>query len=399
MSNQMILFLKTKLPVILAALLLIPIYSLPIWWVSLTAPNYPPEAFPDGVKIHFHMTGVFNGCEAVEKAELTQDDEGLDCVHEMDTINHYVGMYPIASGAPIEQSFSFFLLMLLGVMLLSSLLDDPNKRTIALSTGFSIIAVWLLLALYLPNGLKFHSAEYLSGRVSALGQQGDDDADDGPLSAGEALIASLKASLVSSGVEVEEEEPEESEPDSQKEKDIAFLKDSFENTQTRLAIDEEWKGNGMQLLSWHYRTSLARYFNDPSIINPKVRTMTTAGNMVVVLIILVMIVFIVGARKTNGLFHKLLVLIPLTLPGLFVLIYSTWLGWYGHRMNDMGAFTLKPFMPTVFGQGKVAQFTTNSYPHIGFFLMLFMTAILVYSILAARNPESDDELENTEDSE
>jgi len=71
--------------------LLVVIYFVPVWWVSLTAPNYPPEAFPDGVRIHFHMNGVFNGCKKVDSAEITED-EALDCVHEMDTINHYVGM-------------------------------------------------------------------------------------------------------------------------------------------------------------------------------------------------------------------------------------------------------------------------------------------------------------------
>lgn len=62
------------------------IFYSPIWWVSLTAPNYPEEAFPDGVRIHFHMNGVFNGCQKVNKAEI-QEDVALDCVHEMDTIN------------------------------------------------------------------------------------------------------------------------------------------------------------------------------------------------------------------------------------------------------------------------------------------------------------------------
>jgi ABC-type enterobactin transport system permease subunit len=27
----------------------------PIWWVSLTAPNYPKDAFPDGIRIHFPL--------------------------------------------------------------------------------------------------------------------------------------------------------------------------------------------------------------------------------------------------------------------------------------------------------------------------------------------------------
>ena len=37
---------------ILAAIgLLTVIYFMPVWWVALTAPNYPVEAFPDGVRI------------------------------------------------------------------------------------------------------------------------------------------------------------------------------------------------------------------------------------------------------------------------------------------------------------------------------------------------------------
>ena len=100
---------------VLAAIgILVAIYFAPIWWVSLTAPNYPEEAFPDGIRIHFHMNGVFNGCEKVENIEITED-EAIDCVHEMDTINHYVGMYPIAAGGVIERAFSPFLMSMLGV--------------------------------------------------------------------------------------------------------------------------------------------------------------------------------------------------------------------------------------------------------------------------------------------
>ncbi|NCC27719.1 MAG: hypothetical protein EOM22_06075, partial [Gammaproteobacteria bacterium] len=42
---------------LIGLILLGAIYFVPIWWVSLTAPNYPPESFPDGVRIHFHMNG------------------------------------------------------------------------------------------------------------------------------------------------------------------------------------------------------------------------------------------------------------------------------------------------------------------------------------------------------
>jgi hypothetical protein len=69
----------------------------------------------------------------------------------------------------------------------------------------------------------------------------------------------------------------------------------------------------------------------------------------------------------------------------FIIDYSAWLWWYGHNLNEMGAFTVKPFMPTVFGDGKVAQFTTHSYPTIGFGLMLAMSAVLAVALLMRRN--------------
>jgi hypothetical protein len=69
----------------------------------------------------------------------------------------------------------------------------------------------------------------------------------------------------------------------------------------------------------------------------------------------------------------------LILPVGFVVDYSAWLYWFGHNMQNFGAFTIKPFMPTVFGDGKVAQFTTHSYPTIGFFILI---VIAVFSLLA-----------------
>jgi hypothetical protein len=50
----------------------------------------------------------------------------------------------------------------------------------------------------------------------------------------------------------------------------------------------------------------------------------------------------------------------------------------------MGAFTVKPFMPTVFGDGKVAQFTTHSYPSIGFGLMLLASLLTGLAALIRR---------------
>ncbi len=169
----------------------IGVASMPIWAVSLEAPNYPKDAFPEGIPVFFHFDG-FSGE-----------------VHEMNTINHYVGMDPMWVGGTIERE----------------------------------IGIYALLALSLA---------------------------------------------------------------------IIFF----------IAYDKK----------------IFSYF----------------------------------------------MLVPSVLPLLFVADYSYWLYWFGHNLHDWGAFKIKPFMPTVFGDGKIAQFTTHSYPTIGFYLLL---AIALFSILAyfARN--------------
>jgi hypothetical membrane protein len=378
--------LKTKLPVLLALLLLLPIYVLPVWWVSLTAPNYPKESFPDGVKIHFHLNGVFNGCQLVEKAEIRQE-EALDCVHEMDTINHYVGMYPIAAGAPIEVSISIFLVTMVAVMLLGWTVEDPRRRTWLLAGGFALVALWMALALYLPGGLKLHNGDYLNGRVVALGH-GDDAEEPAPAQVDSAqdMIARLKAALSEDKTPAPEPAPGSALPAdaSRKQRDIAALEQAFRHNQTKLQIDEEWRGTGLQLLAWHYRSSLARWFNDPARINPMVRGMSLAVTVVFVVLLGLMVLLVAASRRRDSLFHRLLLLVPVGLPLFFVGIFAAWLHWYGHNMNEMGAFTLKAFMPTVFGQGKVAQFTTNSYPHVGFYLMLLFAGLLLFAFVSDR---------------
>jgi len=92
----------------------------PMWWVSLKAPNYPEHTFPYGVRIHMHWTAVRNGCPAEERAEVS-DEEGLDCVEEMNTINHYIGMEPIERGARIEFAAAPYLFCAFGAALVVAL--------------------------------------------------------------------------------------------------------------------------------------------------------------------------------------------------------------------------------------------------------------------------------------
>jgi len=164
----------------------ISVATMPIWYVALEAPNYPKDAFPNGIPVYYHFDG-FSGD-----------------VHEMNTINHFIGMDPMKRGA-------------------------PYLRTLA---PYALLFVALLFVLYM--------------------------------------------------------------------------------------------------------------LYDSKILN-------------------------------------LLMLIPVALPLIFLGFYAYWLYWFGHHMHKWGAFSIKPFMPTVFGDGKVAQFTTHSYPTTGFWVLV---AISVLSLLA-----------------
>lgn len=364
---------------VLAAIgILITMYFTPIWWVSLTAPNYPEEAFPDGIRIHFHMNGVFNGCEKIDNVEITED-EAIDCVHEMDTINHYVGMYPIAAGGVVERAFSPFLVSMLVVMLGGFMFTRPGLRTGVLSAGFIFIVGWMYLTYYSDDGLKYQNGGYIKAMITALDQ--DTEVEKKEMTAGEALIARMKASLEESEKKSRamDAKGDEEVTESEKTNNIYSLQVTFEKDQERKPANErqQWNGSGAQMLAWHYEKNLARYFNVPEEIQPMVATMSAAADVVFWLLIAAMIFLIVVTYKTNSKLYWLLVIPSILLPVFFIIDYSAWLWWYGHTLNDMGAFTVKPFMPTVFGDGKVAQFTTHSYPHTGFGLMVLFAAVLV----------------------
>ncbi len=85
----------------------------------------------------------------------------------------------------------------------------------------------------------------------------------------------------------------------------------------------------------------------------------------------------------------LLGIVSAFLPWFYLALFSKWLYWFGHNLHPWGAFTIKPFMPTVFGDGKVAQFTTHSYPAIGFYVLLGVFILLMLSVLIRRKALKD----------
>ena len=206
----------------------------------------------------------------------------------------------------------------------------------------------------------------------------------------ERALKQLKDSLA--GREVEDDEPLDEvvveEEIAEKQRLIEQLKETYNNDLVNKRVADEWAGNGYQLMAWHYGKVLGRYFNNQDEIRPMVKTLRIATHVVFFGLIAAMLLLVfAGTLAKNNIVYWLMVLVPMALPLFFVIDYASWLWWYGHTLNDMGAFAVKPFMPTVFGEGKVAQFATFSYPEIGFGIMMLNSVILA-AIALMRRKES-----------
>ena len=301
-----------------ALVAMIAAFFAPIWWVSLTAPNYPKDAFPDGIRIHFYFDAVRNGCSAVgantrmgsetmqadmgpeserynpildAKKDVNKDAAGLDCVHEMNTINHYVGMFPIATGAPVEKPLAKYFFGFFAVMLLGFMTPEGKRRLTVLSGGFVAVAAWVLTEQF--------GMGYLANHVK------------------------------------------------------------------------------------NYMTEAATFFNQPERIQVWGDNVTLFTQLAVGGLIAAMAIIVVGVAKFPR-FSLLLALVPSLLPVYFLIEYAGWLWFFGHNMHPWGAFTVKPFMPTVFGEGKVAQFSTYSYPYWGYALLMVTFVCLMLALLLRR---------------
>ena len=303
---------------LVALLALVAAFFAPIWWVSLTAPNYPKDAFPDGIRIHFHFDGVRNGCtvggagnrmaQETMQADMGADSErynpitdkhkdvnkgaqGLDCVHEMNTINHYVGMFPIATGAPVEKPLAKFFFGFFAVMLVAFAITSRKWRLGVLGLGFAAVAAWAVVDQYVMGHLASHVADYMN--------------------------------------------------------------------------------------------EAGTFFKEPDKIKVWGDNVTRASHAVIAGLMVLMVLVWVGVARVRG-FELLMALVPALLPVFFVIEYAAWLWFFGHNLHPWGAFTVKPFMPTVFGEGKVAQFSTYSYPSWGYALLVLVMGCMLLALLLRR---------------
>ncbi len=220
-----------------------------------------------------------------------EQEIGLDCVHEMNTINHYVGMYPILTGSPVELRLAKFIFGFMAVMLLGFMVAQRKTRVMVLGAGFAAVSVWMVTdQLVLGNLDKF------------------------------AVV---------------------------------------------------------------YHDAAATFFNQPEVLSRWVANLKMATQASIAGLIVAMVILLLGVWKIRG-FTLILALVPALLPVFFVLDYAGWLWFFGHNLHPWGAFTVKPFMPTVFGEGKVAQFSTYSYPYYGYAMLLGASAAASLALLIRR---------------
>jgi len=374
------------LSLVAVALLWIIFYS-PVWWVALKAPQYPEAAFPDGIRINFAVNGVFNGCTKIESDEKSET-EALNCKHEMDAINHYVGMYPIAAGAPVERAISFPVFLLFTFMILAFALQRRKHRAALLAVASIGIAAFSYQILYGEGGASMQSSPYLRDVQSTMHL---DDQEVAEMSGKELLDKSYREALGRYFPTPEVDCPsyipllKYMDLYASQKRDFYDLNDILNNggvsTKTLMGFfKEEYQYMAENTTSPDvYEKRFLQNCNTHTKIygtsdNKRVEIMLSALDIVSVAFIFSMIALVIGVLKTR-LFNWLLILIPFALPIFFIMDYAGWLWWFGHNLSVMGAFTVKPFMPTVFGVGKVAQFSTYSYPYYGFGLMILMSFV------------------------
>jgi len=102
--------------------------SLPVWNFSLEAPNYPKKAFPYGLPVYIHFDGLSGE------------------VHEMNTINHYVGMARMERGGIYESSLAPYALIMLAMLLVLFIIYD--KKWINWLMSIPVLLPFIFLGIY-----------------------------------------------------------------------------------------------------------------------------------------------------------------------------------------------------------------------------------------------------------
>lgn len=107
---------RSKALMVIASLLLFLLFVLPLWKISLYAPQYP-----DGLKMYLNIDGISDG--------------GTGDIANINIMNHYVGMKEIHEDDFKE--FTYIPHIVIGLTIIGLLVALIKKR--------SLIVVWLIL--------------------------------------------------------------------------------------------------------------------------------------------------------------------------------------------------------------------------------------------------------------
>jgi hypothetical protein len=121
--------LRGRIAVILAAVLLLPTFYLPLWHMTLYS-----NQFPDGLALHIYSTTL--------EGERTPNRDDLK---EINSLNHYIGMRPLKEEDFTE--FKWIPFVIGGVMLLAlraAVLGKMSKLVdlFVLFTYFGLFSLW-----------------------------------------------------------------------------------------------------------------------------------------------------------------------------------------------------------------------------------------------------------------
>ena len=79
---------------------------------------------------------------------------------------------------------------------------------------------------------------------------------------------------------------------------------------------------------------------------------------------------------------KWVALVPaVAFPVVFIVDMYYWLYRFGHNLSPRAPIDFPSFTPTMFGEGKIGQFTSNAYPGAGFWMSVAAVGVIVASIL------------------
>lgn len=96
-----------------------------------------------------------------------------------------------------------------------------------------------------------------------------------------------------------------------------------------------------------------------------------------VVLVIAAIACIIAAfiRKKWASFSVVVLFAAISVGGLLALVYNLYS--FGHNLDPTAAITIDPFMPGIYGEHKLAQFTTYSNFYWGTYLLIFAFLLIV----------------------